>query len=492
MIVPVGTEEFDNVAVEAIDPVGEPFVIGQPADVEVRLHNYGAVPRGAALLEVGIRSVNGRQTVSRRAPVSLPAGAVTRVTVPVTFADPGSNIVYAHVTAPGLPTDKEINQSVEVLRDIRALVIDGDERETSFQNASDFLKAALSPYKSARRDTAIVSVTRPDVWTPADLADVRVVIAANVASFSEAQARALEQFVWDGGGVIVAPGDQVRAETYRGQLPWLPAVLQSPTAESEAGATALGPLDLAHPVFRFMKGRADAAPPAPVRRYFPATPKPGADVIARFADANPFIVTADVGRGRVLLVTTPVDPDWNGMPLTNFFLPLAQSLVRFAAGASSAEATAHRNVITGHAIVADFNEALDPRTVTVTVPGGKLDPNRLSLAPGESGWQVTYFATFAPGVYRISPAAPTNARAHQFVVGTPRAESDLTPMTDEQWSRVAKTIGAERVDLERRPISQAQEALREGVDMWLPLIGAAVVLSMLELSAARRWAGGDE
>jgi hypothetical protein len=48
------------------------------------------------------------------------------------------------------------------------------------------------------------------------------------------------------------------------------------------------------------------------------------------------------------------------------------------------------------------------------------------------------------------------------------------------------------VEIERRPIPVAQEALREGVDLWLPLIGAAVVLSMLELSAARRWAGEEK
>ena len=106
---------------------------------------------------------------------------------------------------------------------------------------------------------------------------------------------------------------------------------------------------------------------------------------------------------------------------------------------------------------------------------------------------MTYFATYAPGAYRISPTPATaNPKAQQFVVGTPRTESDLTPMTDEEWGHVTKAIDAERVDPERRPIPLAQEALREGMDMWLPLVGVAVVLSMLELSAARRWAGGDE
>jgi hypothetical protein len=31
--------------------------------------------------------------------------------------------------------------------------------------------------------------------------------------------------------------------------------------------------------------------------------------------------------------------------------------------------------------------------------------------------------------------------------------------------------------------------MRSGIDLWLPLLGGVIVLSMIELSATRRWAG---
>ncbi len=493
MVIPVGTEDFDNVAVEAIDLVGEPFVIGQAGEVEVRLHNYGAVPRSAALLDVGVRTASGRRVTARQATISLPAGAVTRVPVPITFTEAGSAVVHAQVTAPGLPTDKRLDVSAEVIKDIRVLIVDGDEREGTAQSASDFLRAALAPYRNAKRDTATVTVTRPDVWTPADLADARVVVLANVGSFSEAQSRAIEQFIWDGGGVILAPGDQVRAENYNAQLRWLPALLQPPTAESEAGLTALGAVEIGHPAFRFLKGRGEAAPPVAVRRYFPAAPRLGSDVPASYTDGKPFMISRGLGRGRVVLMTTPVDTEWNGLPLTNVFLPLAQSLVRYAAGGPSGIAVARRNLLPGNPIVADFIEPLDPRTVTVSVPGGgKPDLLRLSMARGDFGGQVTYFGTYAPGVYRVSPRGPFDLRAQHFVIAeAPAAESDLTPLTDEQWDRIGRTIGCERIDPESGAVTVAQDAYRNGMELWLPLVGVAVVLSMIELSAARRWAGRE-
>lgn len=496
MVVPVGTEEIDNVAVEAIESASaEPFVANQGGDVEVRLHNYGAVPRTAARLDVRVHTPTNRTVQARQVDVNLPAGAVTRVTVPLTFPEAGANIVTATIDAPGLSTDKQFNRAIDVLANLRVLIIDGDEREGAFRNATDYLRAALNPYHNDKRDPAILAYTRPDIWTPADLANVRVVIAANVASFTEAQARALEQFVWDGGGLVVAPGDQVRAENYNAQFPWLPASLAAPTAESEAGATTLGPVDPGHPIFGFLKGRADSAPPVPVRRYFPTAPRAGSDVVARFADASAFIVTRDVGYGRAVLLTTPVDPDWNAVPLTNVFLPLAQNVVRYSAGGPAAVAASQHNLPAGRTVVANFPELLDPKQVSVwALPGSpKSDPTRLAVTQSEYGTQATYDGAHLPGVYRISPRPqPADPRTQLFAMNPPLTESDLTPLTDEQWDRMANAVGFARIDPERRPPNVAQEGYREGLDLWLPLVGLAVVLSVIELSATRRWAGRDE
>src|SRR5262249_44297862 len=44
-VIPVGGEEADNAALESIRVPGPPLVRDLPADVEIRVRNYGAVPR---------------------------------------------------------------------------------------------------------------------------------------------------------------------------------------------------------------------------------------------------------------------------------------------------------------------------------------------------------------------------------------------------------------------------------------------------------------
>src|SRR5439155_1107874 len=167
------------------------------------------------------------------------------------------------------------------------LVIDGEEREGTFQSGSDFLRLALMPYKEGDKRNPVEKpiVMRPDAWGESDLQDVRLLVLSNVPVLSEAQADLIRRFTYGGGGLIVWPGDQTRVDNYNAQLPWLPAALGPATADSQSGATTLGAVEMAHPVFGFLKGRADPAPPV-VRRSFPATPRAGARVLVSYSDGH--------------------------------------------------------------------------------------------------------------------------------------------------------------------------------------------------------------
>ena len=210
------------------------------------------------------------------------------------------------------------------------------------------------------------------------------------------------------------------------------------------------------------------------------------------ADGKPFLLECAVGRGRVLLLTTPVDTDWNSLPLTNFFLPFVQSAVRYAAAGPSALRAARHNLAQGQPIVADFEEAVDARTVGVVVPSGKFDPAELAISQFGNATQEHYTATYAPGIYRVWPHGGGNdPKAILFSVQTPPGESDLAPLSSERWRWLERELGLNLIDPDRHAIAAAQEEGRRGWDLWLPLLGGAVVLSMVELSATRRWLGRE-
>src|ERR1041384_7885196 len=91
---------------------------------------------------------------------------------------------------------------------------------------------------------------------------------------------------------------------------------------------------MTRPVVQVLCGRAQPLAPSTIGRSFPAS-APQADAeLAEYGSGDPFLIEGKSGRGRVLLVTTPLDADWSTLPLTNFYLPFVQSAVRYlAAGA---------------------------------------------------------------------------------------------------------------------------------------------------------------
>jgi len=486
-VIPVGSQDTDNVAIESITVSPSPAVVNQPLEVQVRVRNFGSVPRAAVPITVESRDRSGKQEVLSRSTLNLPALGSAKKKISVKLPQAGSIILSASISAAGLATDKRLDYSLQVLDPLRVLIIDGDEGDESSRSASDFLRLALTPFHEAQRNAFLVDVSRPDSWGPADLFSHRVVVLTNVPSLTDLQARSLQQFVYDGGGVIVIPGDQTRVENYNALLPWLPAALQLPMPPSESSGLALQHLNLDHPVLHFLSGYVDVASTVDVRRYFPSLPRVGAAVLADYADGKPFLVTRDVGQGRAVLMTTPADGQWSNLPLTDLFLPLAQSMVRYAAAGPSDAWLVQRNVAIGQPLVASFDEPVALGDLRVVGPAGNVLPKEnVSLSSRQDGADVNLASADWPGVYSIS--APANP-AIQFAVRTPFSESDLMPLSADQFSTLSSRLGFALLDAETQPLALAQESFRRGKELWLSLVAVVIALGMIELAVTGLWAG---
>jgi len=495
--VPVGSEKSENLAIESVEMVNGPAVKDQPAEVEVRVRNYGTTYRSGVELRV-----EGQMSTLAVGPEST---VTTRV--PIRPREAGSRLVTATLTGTGLKFDDRMQAAVEVIEPISVLIVSGDERGpgAGLSNESDFLRIALAPGAAAkargqnagtlRGDPCVVTVESYDAWKSEDLRKYQVVVLANVAQLTAGQAVALEQYVYEGGGLWVAPGNLTRVENYNWMLyrdgtGILPAKLLPPTAEDGSEATTIqGISDFDHPALRFLKGRPDPIPAVAIGRYFPVEVRSrDAKVLAQYASGKPFLVEGTAGRAHVLLMTVPADADWGTLPLTNFYLPMAQSAVRYLASGLSAE----RNLKPGEAIVARFGPGMDARKVQIKLPageGGAVKPVVLPVTGGE----VRFTGTQHPGVYDLTVVdgnVPDWAKKVQYVVQTPPRESDLTPLTAQQWGAMGKSLDFEMVDPGERSIGTVVAGARRGRELWLTLVGMVVVLSILELAVARRWGGG--
>jgi hypothetical protein len=493
-VVPVGSQKGENLAIESVELVNPPAITDQPAEVEVRVHNFGRQFRGNVEVKVADKTTT----------VSVAPQSVTSVRVPMKFGTAGSKLVTASLAGGGLKFDDQMRAALEVVEPIRVLIVSGDERGVPLQNESDFLRIALAPRTAQARqggketakagqafgDSCRVDVEPADRWDVERLRNYQVLVLANVPQLSQVQAVAVEQFVYEGGGLWVAPGNLTRVDQYN-QLLYrdgagiLPARLLPATAEDGSEATTLqGITDFDHPVFRFLKGRPDPVPMVTVGRYFPAEVR-GRDarVLAQYASGRPFLVEGPAGRGRVLLMTMPVDADWGTLPLSNFYLPFAQSAVRHLTAALVAE----RNLRVGQPIVARFGPGIN-----VTKAEVRLPTREVRTLPATRG-EVRYGRTDQPGTYtmEVDGTMPKWARTVQFVVRTPVAESDLTPLSDAVLDELSRGLGFELLEPGRRSIAAAVSASRGGHDLWLTAVGAVIALGLAELGLVRWWVAGE-
>src|SRR4029079_4524090 len=105
-------------------------------------------------------------------------------------------------------------------------------------------------------------------------------------------------------------------------------------------AERLAPIDRRHPLLAAFPAKGEGLASARLFQFMllgPMPDAPGRRVVLRYESGAPALVEAEVGRGRVLLLTTTIDREWTDLPIRPGFLPLVQESARFLAGAPSGD-----------------------------------------------------------------------------------------------------------------------------------------------------------
>ena len=467
-----------------------PAIVGQPAEITVDVHNYGPLLRSAVPLSV---IVNGRSVLDTN--VAVGAASVSHVSVPIEpgeFPAAGSQVVSAEVRTSGYRDDDRREAIVEAIDPVRVLIISGDEWQSvpgQIRNEADFLRLALAPFAALHRrgpDPCHVEVVSADQWKTIDLQQFQVVILANVERFNAAQARAIEQYAYSGGGLLIAPGNLARVNNYNEQL-WrdgagiLPAELQEPTDSDGSEATSIVGTAADSPVFAFLHSQPDLPLAATIGRYFLiGSLLPDSRSLAWYTSGAPFAIESHPGKGKVLLLTTSLDADWSTLPLSSFYLPFVQSSVRYL----SAGTLQQRNVLLGEPIQATLDDPLDDR-VTVDLPSGEQRQAAIWRYNGVGDFRFN--ETSEPGIYRVHTRDRGGERVLLFAVQLPRDESDLTQLTDARWDDLESRLHLKRIDPNDRAIATVVANSHEGYDLWPWAIAAVMLMAGVELGLARHW-----
>jgi len=478
----VGKEVTENISVEELKPSREILGVGQQLRVNATLLNHGESEFRDVRV---IFKVDGKERAVTQA--SLGARQKSQVLFTHTFDTSGSHVIEVIAEGDPLVADNQMMKSIPVWDRLPVLLVSGDMNPEPLMGETDFVEIALRPFGNAKVEMADLVTTRTIDARELDqkmLAESRVVVLANVSQLNDVQLKALENFVREGGGVLVFPGNRINSAWYnttlmaggKGLLP-LPVTSLSGSTNSGTRATIVSQ-HYEHPALEmFNDPRNGNLSEADIRLWYKMredssrTADTGITVLARLDTGDPFLVEKRFGDGRVLSCAVPCDAEWTNLPARPFFLPLMQQLVTYLAS----KVYPSRNVEVGKPLVAFLPAADAGKKAIMTDPEGKA---REVVIANKGSRAITEFGeTQRPGLYVLD--APNNNRIH-FVVNVDRKESDLSQLPEAEVQGVAKAMGASIVKSfnDYRSLDQQR---RFGQEIWQFLLAAMVGLIFLEM-----------
>jgi Aerotolerance regulator N-terminal/von Willebrand factor type A domain len=333
-----------------------------------------------------------------------------------------------------------------------------------------YLRRALAIGEAPRFDVAAATT---DALTDEALRSAQVLILHD-APLGDAVAARVIQFAERGGGVFVIAGPRATWP----QAPGWPGTLAAPVDRSRGESGRLSGLEFGHAVFGpFRAPRSGDFSTVRVYGYRRVTAAQGAQVLARYDDGLPALVTSVAGRGRVMAWTSSVDLSWNDLALKPVFLPFVHQIVRTLAGFEDRPTS----LTVGQ--VATPDTPADPARPRVVVgPDGARMP--LDTARGDA------FEVTSPGFYDVRGAS-TDAPAGALVAANvDLSESDLASVDPAAVAAAVTGTSDGTAAATGTAAPPRDEVTEQSQRLWWYLLLAGMLLLIGETIVASRMSTG--
>jgi hypothetical protein len=485
----IGDEVKDNVAVESLDFSRLMVGVGQKMQIRANLRNFGDAPYKD--LRVYFKADGKEKAVSQ---LALAPGQKGQVLFTHSFETAGSHVVEIFAEADALMADNTYLAAIPVRDKVPVLLVNGDPNPEPLKGETDFAEIALQPYSAGRVELADLIKTatiKADDLDAKRLAGSAAVVLANVRKLNDGQLRALEDFVKNGGGLLIFPGNRLDAAwwnstVFRDGKGLLPMAWGAFSGDLTEKSPAIGVVSqrFENPALEiFNDPRNGSLSDAAVKAWFKmkASERPAGveepAILARLDSGDPFLVEKAFGDGKVIACATAADADWSNLPMRPFYLPLMQRLSVYLAST----VLPPRNLEVGKPIVAFFPVADAGKEAQIVTPDGATSTAKI-VKKGERG-VVEFGRTQRPGLYTLTP--PGGQPTH-YVVNASRRESDLQKLTDTEIADLARQHGVELVrnGAEYKAIDHTR---RYGSELWKMLLWALLVLAFLEIFLQQRF-----
>ncbi len=493
VVIDLGKSGGDNRAVTDLKLEVPVVTVGVPLYIRASLHNFGANRADSVRARL---TADGR--LSPEQSLDLPTGVDVQAVFRQQFDTPGDHLVEVSIDDDPLAIDNHRWLVVPVRESLKVLLVDGQFRSEAYQAETDYLAQALSPSEESpgQPRSIHVEVISDSQLARRELAPYDVVVLCNVGQFNETEVTALEEFLKQGGGVVVFGGDQVVADNYnrllyvdgKGLLPAAIGPSMGDAAKKEA-AFYLNPLGFRHPIVAAYHGETEPVTSGITQaitfQYHKLVlpPNSTAEIALNFHTGDPAVIQSQRRRGTVILVATSADIGWTSWPVHKSYPPVMQEIVlRAAAGKMS-----DRNIRVGQPFDQSFPTAGAAAPVTVVPPRGS--PIDAKLQPAGSISELHFEKTDVSGRYQVRIGPPL-ALESSFAANTDPAESD--PAKLDRAALTELLPGWNFLYLTNsRALTEDASSVRSRGELHRPLLYGLLILLLVESLLAWKFGHHD-
>jgi hypothetical protein len=437
LILRLAPKEIQNFCVESADPSPSVVPQGMPVEIRSRIRYQGPKPANR-MVEF---ELDGQKRGEK--PVEIRPGEQVEVSFPARLREGDLHQGTIKLSGAPDPFDKDDVRyfTFRVRPPLKVLIVSDQQYDAAH------VKAALDPHPDKGARPILAEWVRTKDLSSryqGELQSFATIFLLNVGEISQADWGPLSRYVHEGGGLVVAPGDLSRPESYNNPvaIQILPAQLAD-KAHTPKGQTTIAKIaNVTHPLFsQYGKDFDGVLAQVPVYKYWPTRePAEGARTLLSFADQAPALLERTLKGprpGRVLLWTTPLSrrPDygggmrndvgaWSEFPLPDYgswtFLVLMNQTVPYLAGV--ADEPLNFSAGENASMRLDSNAHLTNFVLTSSDP--QVKPRAL---PTPSNPFLEIVAPSALGLWTVKATAPDNhTTTLGFSVNPPVAESQFT------------------------------------------------------------------
>lgn len=444
-LISVSDNEPTNAAITRLELETPMLGLGAPVRLAVNIANFGSTTlRGLKLETRRVASAADARGSDRRL-IDLPAiepGAETVSYVSTVFDSIGVHGIEARLIGATLGDKGRFDDlvdddtrflSVEARTATTVLLVDGRPGSNALAGQSGFLATALAPQASLNEPSMLQLKTINDSEFAAESMGSNDVIAlCNVGRLTGQQWKQIEQFVGDGGGLLVFAGDQLSLDNYnqfgfgegRGALPVKFGPVRSFDEQSavgfkvEAQAHGLVADFASEPTSGFFS--------ATVSRYQSVEPNSiRGEVLLHYSNDDPAMIIGHFGRGRVAVSTTSANMDWTNLPAKGDYVTLMLNTIGFLAPTHGQ----NRNGLVGETIREPLTAAESSLPTRVTTGDGTTVEGR--IVPSDGTLSVEFGPADHSGLYSIGVGSDVRVAA----VNVDDNESELRSASQESLLR---------------------------------------------------------